>query len=1664
MSDSTSYELSAEEQSQLKTLDENLAKFEGLKRWSDVIKTLLAKAELVKEPAQKIESYRRAGELYVEKSSNQAEAIKAYARVLELDRGDVDAISKLKDMYEKRRDWEKLVDVMRIEVDLMDELDRPIRYVEIADLSTQKLRKPEISIELWQKVLDYDPSNPKAIEALGGLFERAREWGKLAEVLERQIEHTGAEGDRVNLLLKLGGLYGDKLNDDRGAVRAFQRLLELRPDERRAQEQLKKRYATLRDWDALEAFYATTDKWDELIRVFEREGDDANVPVAERIDLLSRVARLWAEKKDKPDRAAKSYEKVLELDPENLAAAEALTPIYEQGKDAKRLALVYEVRLKHIEDLEERLVLLRETGLLYEERIKDAPAAFTKFLEAFSLAPERELTREDAARLAAVVPGGFEKLEAGYEEAISGTADLAAVTDLRLGAGSLLARVGKVDQAIKQLAAVYDAEPDNMKAAQALEPLYRQTGRYKDVLEIYRKRQEIETDPEQRRQLAYHIAGLSERELNLKSDAIDQYKQILQDYGDDELDAYRALERLYEEEGEFADLAQVLQRRIDLGPPSHDELADLKFRLARVLETKLKSTTDAIDLYREILTIVPEHAGARQALEALLDDDKYGKPAAEILAPMYEQSSRWEELARALEVLVKGSDDREEQHALLTRIGEVTAGPLDDGARSFDAYKRALRAVPSNEFTMEHLEALALELDRFPELVELVVALAAAETDEALSRSLYLKAAEHYATQLGDMEGAVKSYNRILESDPADEQVLDALEQLYRVRGRWQELLSVLRRKAELTTDPSIKEQLLVQMADVHREKLGEAAEAIARYREILEIDPASGRALAALDQLYESQSMWTELADNVQRQLDLAEDPTQQTAYQLRLASLRETRMGAVEGAIEIYREVLANEPDNTFALQALERLVQRPEQELAIADILEPLYRQAGEYQKLIGVHEIQARHSSSVEQKVQLLHTIAELYETALDDLPSAVTTYARALSEEPSNESTQQQLERVAIAADDAQSLTRIYEREVALVQDPIVAAQLHVKAAQLRENMLHDAEGAIAHYRRVLEIDPSNVEAASSLERLFQGSGSYEDLAGTYLVKSAMLQDLDEKKQYLWRAAQIYEDVLQQPLRAVSVHGQVLEIDSEDATSLDKLIDLYLKLERWEDLLAVYSKRADIVTSAEEKKAILAEMGAVYERELRDNARAIDTYARILEVDPDDSATIARLDALYLATENWPELLSVLEREVDLTGDPYEAVSFRYRIAELFDQRLNDSARAVEGFREILELAPDHEPTLTALEGMIAGKREPQAAAEVLEPVYRQLGEWQKLAAVNEVRVQYESDPVRKVELLHGLASLHELQLENPQAAFEAYGRSVPLDPGNPHTQEALERLAEQLGSWRDVTRLYDQAIEQLRPSGNHVDLALRSAQIYEISQENVEAAIERYKLVVDADPAHAHALEALDRLYEQTGQHQELADVLRKEIDVAPTPDDVLNLQYRLGQVLQTRLARVGDAVAQYREILAAAPEYQPAVSSLESLFNEGQLPLEIGDVLEPLYRMQGSWNELIGVHEVQLRHQGDPTERVAMMHRVAEIAEEKAQDSRLAFIWMQRALLEQPKNEHTDSEVERLARVLDALGVAACNLFGMDYGGFLALGLCARQPQRVTRLALLAS
>lgn len=1622
-------ELTAEEQAQLAELDEAIERFSQQKRWTDVIRSMVSKAEILLDPVQKVELLAEAGRMYLDKSSNQAEAIKCFEAVLAHDPDNIEALEQLKEMYEKRRDWESLVRVRQRAARLMDEGDRLFEYVEIAQLATQRLRnKPEVCIELWQAVVAEEPDNGEALAALAQLYERARNWGPLAEVLQRQVQQITDEAELKQTLNKLGMIYADKLSDDAGAVGAFQQLLALDPDDRRAQEQLKRRYVALKAWDELEDFYAATEKWDELIRTLEREAEGKDTPQEEKIGLLFRVARLWEEKREQPARAARAYEKILSMEGSNLEAALALSPLYEQAGDAKKLVRVYEVRLGHVDDPRERLHLLRETGLLYEERLRSPKEAFARFLEAFRTDPTQEVVREDVERLAAAT-NGWDEAIAAYRDAIEAATDEDVMVELRLTLGRLLTNVEKIDEAIEQYRAVYEVRGDDMDAIGALEALYRQTAKYRELLEIYERRMDLEDDPEERRQLAYGRASLWEKELADPENAIEAYQSILAEWGDGESEAYEALDRLFESTERWSDLASTLERRIDLGPDSSEELAALKFRLADVRASHTGERESALELYREVLMLAPEHEGAREALERFLDDAELGSSAAAILEPIYEMQGHHEPLVRALEVLVAAADDPERKLELLTKIGEVCSQDIGDPARAFDAYGRAFSAVPSSADTLAQLEALAIEQKREAELVALLEELAGEETDPSLSRELWMKAAQVHDTQRNDIDRAVAAYGKILEQDPGDSEVLDALDSLYRRTERWRDLLDITRKKAELADDPETQEELLAQNAMIFEELLDEPENAIRVYDEILELDPTSRRALVALDRLYERLERWSDLADNIGRQLTIADEPEEQTALMLRLATLRETRMGAVDAAIEIYQEVLERDPSTAAAREALERLIQNPEHELHIASILEPIYRDTSEFEKLVGVHEIQARHAGSADMRVELLHRIAELYEIALDDFGNAFESFARALREDPGNVTTQEQLERVAQATGEFEPLAQVYEQRVEGLDDASLAASLLVKAAVIREEQLEDYATATSHYQRVLTLVPDHIESATALERLFHMSERYEELAQILLKKAEILDLPDDQKEHLFRAAALYEEILERPDQAIEVYGKILEVDPEDLGALDKLIELHLRLEQWEALLAVYERKADIVVDSDEKKRLYLEVGAVYEREIGDVDKAIDTYQRILEIEPDDMTAIGRLDALYQASENWQELLAILEREADLASDPNEVISYRYRIADLWDHRLGDAMRAVEGYREILAVVPDHQPTLDALERMIEEGKEPREAALVLEPVYAQYGEFERLVRVLEVQIQHDDDPIRQIELLHRVAELHEFQLEKSREAFDAFARSLPLENSNEHTLTNLERLADELGAWSEVTRLYDIEVQKLQEAqelDDLIEMALRVAQIYFVQVGDAESAIARYRTVLEADEHHQQAIEALDQLYEQTERWTELAEILQKEAQLAASPEDVLEFQFRLGQVYQHHLNRVPDAIQQYREILNAAPEHQQALTALEMLFADGVSPLEIGEILEPLYRMSEAWDKLIAVHQVQLREQEDPDERISMMHRIAEIAEDRAGDHQLALEWMQRALLEAPTHDHTAAEVERLAAMLD--------------------------------------
>src|SRR5690606_31866842 len=137
----------------------------------------------------------------------------------------------------------------------------------------------------------------------------------------------------------------------------------------------------------------------------------------------------------------------------------------------------------HAQEPAERIHLLLEAGLLYEEKRRAPNDAFERFLEAFKTDPTQAVVREAVERLAEAV-NGWDQAIAAYGEAIAAAIDEDVQVELRLMLGRLLTKVSKIDEAIEQYRAVYDARGDDMEAIGALEALYRQTEKYRDLLDI----------------------------------------------------------------------------------------------------------------------------------------------------------------------------------------------------------------------------------------------------------------------------------------------------------------------------------------------------------------------------------------------------------------------------------------------------------------------------------------------------------------------------------------------------------------------------------------------------------------------------------------------------------------------------------------------------------------------------------------------------------------------------------------------------------------------------------------------------------------------------------------------------------------------------------------------------------------------------------------------------------------------------------------------------------------------------------------------------------------------------------------------------------------------------------------------------------------------------
>lgn len=226
--------------SSLPAADAALAsQYESEGRWMELVKLLSRHAESV-TALDKPAVYLQIAAIYHDRFANQAEAIKAYERVLELEAGNKRAVEQLRSLHEKRRDWEKLLELEKGELDRTPPQKRADKAVEVARLAASHVGKPDVTIYWWQRVLDYEPDHRQALAELARSFERAERWLELTSVLEQQVDVAPGNDERARALRALAAVREEQLGDLEAARDTWQRVLDIDPGDAEAKRAIER--------------------------------------------------------------------------------------------------------------------------------------------------------------------------------------------------------------------------------------------------------------------------------------------------------------------------------------------------------------------------------------------------------------------------------------------------------------------------------------------------------------------------------------------------------------------------------------------------------------------------------------------------------------------------------------------------------------------------------------------------------------------------------------------------------------------------------------------------------------------------------------------------------------------------------------------------------------------------------------------------------------------------------------------------------------------------------------------------------------------------------------------------------------------------------------------------------------------------------------------------------------------------------------------------------------------------------------------------------------------------------------------------------------------------------------------------------------------------------
>jgi tetratricopeptide (TPR) repeat protein len=1624
-----------------------------LDRNDDAAEVLLVAAKNAESPQPRAEVLGEVAKIYeASEQADRAESI--YRQVMDLAPDDptiaLPAVRALERVYVARGKHRELAEVLLVQVKLEEAV--PVRrelYARLGALAEDELKDDAAAISAWKSRLEDDPADEKALAALDRLYERSGDHRALVEVLRSRERQADGAVTRKALMMRTAQALGDRLSDVPEAILAYRSVLD--------------DFGADRDvLGALVKLYEKAEQWTDLAETLEADLALATSD-ADRIALLTKLGDVRRKRLGEVESAIEAYRQALTLDPANGAArgaleellepgttednvaarrdaAEILRPLYEaSGLDAK-LVRVLDIQIENESDLEARLALHARAVQVTEGPLADPAKAFLYAGRAL-----REAAGDPAVTTWIAHVERLTERSGAYADLVQLYRDVAPEVldeEQQVAVTLRIAEVARTKLADAALAKQYykrvlELRADDARALLALEQLHEEGGEHELLLEVLKRRAEVSPDDAAKRAILYKEARICDEALQDRDRAVSVYEQILE-LGMD-APAVTALERLYTVSSRWGDLVALHERELGADGTTRERRAALHHALGRVHEKELAELDRAFEEYAEALREETGHEPTIASLEHLMTQKATAGRAAEMLEQVYLARLDWRKVLGAIEARLEGSEDPDERRTLLRRLAKLHEEQEENYKAALEVTSKLLAEDVSDETTWAELERLARVANAEDRLAEIYASeLDKITSDEPGTARLSFRTGELFEMQKQSAR-ALQFYRRAYTFSPEEEQAaFRAIDRLLAQSAKPAERVALYRDALEYRTEPADRVATLAAVATIEEEELSDDEAAIATYRSILDIDETDAAALDSLGRLYTRRERFRDLAELHRRRAEQSALPEEEAKWRLALGRVLQDKLGETAAAIDELEAVLALVPPQGVdasaggrgdvyrsAVSALEALVAIEAHRGRVVDLLRPIYEQADDWRKLVEVSKHRFALATTPGDKVAVLRETAKLLEERGSDLEQAFVCLKEAFVLDPDDGDTREELDRLAISTERWDDLADAYEQGIAKI-DGIGQRELIEALAKLHDKRRDDPRKALDAWDRLFRLDESDSRPLDEMDQLATLLSDWPTLVRV-LAKRAELTNDDEERASLWRRiGEARRDMLDDIQGSIDAYERALELEPNSAFTLDNMIALYEDRKDAARLVDLYRRRVELCgeDDVDLKHRLLLDAARCYEVGLNDRREAVVLLGQALATKPGDAEVMQRLESLYEAEKMWPELLENLRAQVAAATDPAGKAVLTRRIGKLLASELDDHAKALEAFREVLGNGYDEEAATAVREIGESRDELRREAADILEPVLRAAAKFEPLAEALEMRLRAQTEPVDRAATLQSIALVSETSLSDLGRAEAALLRALAEQPQDAALHSDIERVAALLGKagWERYADALGERAASIFDAKVTAELFLRLGKIAETQLSGLPRAAEAYARAAEQGGDTAEVLTALERVHAGLEDTRSLVDVIERRIAIESGVTEQADLYHRLASLQIGALEDKAQGLATLRLALERVPEHEKSRASVEKLLGDDALFDDAFDTLEGVYRTTNRGADLGRLYARRVDRADGVRGRTRARLELARVLENEGADAAAAQRAIEAAVVDDPQDADALTELERLA------------------------------------------